>query len=85
MHLFTHDVFVTRLDAILANPSMGEVVWKGETLVTASFDAIKGIARELLENPDAVLHVRKPGPRIEHYLGRPDIRANGKQCIEGCL
>lgn len=85
MHLFTHNVFVTRLDAILANPHMGEVVWKGETLVTASFDALKDIARELLENPDAVLHVRKPGPRIEHYVGRPDIRANGKQCIEASL
>ena len=85
MHLFTHNVFVTRLDAILANPHMGEVVWKGETLVTASLDAIKDITQELLENPDAVLHVRKPGPRIEHYVGRPDIRTNGKQCIEGCL
>ena len=83
MHLFTHDVFVTRIDTILAG-KMGEVVWKGETLLDPSFDAIKGIARELLENPDAVLHVHAPGPKIVHYVGRPDIRANGKKCIEGC-
>jgi|TARA_R100000482_G_scaffold115641_1_gene58656 hypothetical protein len=84
MKLVTHDTFVTRLDAFLANPHMGEVIWKGKTLVDASFDEIKGIALELLEDSEAVLHIRKPGPKTVHYVGRPDIKANGKECIEVC-
>ena len=84
MKLVTHDTFVDRLCFTLHNPHLGEVVWKGKTYSYVSYDELKEIALELLEDSDAVLHIRKPGPKTVHYVGRPDIKANGKECIEVC-
>jgi|TARA_B100000085_G_scaffold275517_1_gene293501 hypothetical protein len=83
MKLVTRNVFAERLAYILAKPHVGEIVWKGRILSDATYPALLEIAKQVAD-AEEVLHVRRPGPKTEHYVGRPDITANGKPCVEIC-